>query len=241
MLRRRHSKPHPVERFRHSIAPVISYSYAGHSDVSDDYLRATNQTRQGYIGSQAQNVVSLTMSTNIEAKMRAKSDTVRDEAKQHVKLLSLNFTPLEYDVLRARTEGRSGFVTQNFGYTARSDLLPGLDFGVDYSLFAGDPRTSDTATFKPFRTSVRGSLSLNRQSGLVGAIARLFGYDLSAATTPTAGAVSRDSAESRSVARQKIAGSVNTANRMREQFSGVGSGWQIDLTYSSNRSPAVST
>jgi hypothetical protein len=225
----------PVERFRHSIAPVISYSYAGRSDVSDDYLRATNQTRQGYIGSLAQNIVSLTLSTNIEAKMRAKSDTVREEAKQHVKLLSLNFTPLDYDFQRAKETGGSGFVTERFGYTARSDLLPGLDFGVDYSLFQGSPRTSDTAVFKPFRESVRGSISLNRQSGLVGAIARLFGVDLSATPPPTAGAISRDSAESRSVARQKIAGSVNTANRMREQFAGVGSGWQVDLTYSSQR------
>jgi hypothetical protein len=65
----------PIERFRHSISPVISYSYAGQSTVSDEFLRATNQTRQGYIASQAQNVASLTLSTNIEAKMRAKSDT----------------------------------------------------------------------------------------------------------------------------------------------------------------------
>jgi hypothetical protein len=226
----------PVERFRHSISPVITYSYAGKSDVSDDYLRATNQTRQGYIGSLAQNIVQVGLSTNIEAKMRAKSDTVREEAKTRVKLVSLNFTPLEYDFLRAKETGGSGFMTENFGYTVRSDLLPGLDFGVDYSLFRGSPRTSDTAEFKPFRTSVRGSISLNRQSSLVGAIARLFGYDLSATgTSPTAAAASRDSAENRSVARQKIAGSVNTANRMREQYSGVGSGWQVDLTYSSQR------
>jgi hypothetical protein len=225
----------PIERLRHSISPVVSYSYAGKSDVSDDYLRATNQTRQGYIGSQAQNIVSLTLATNIEAKMRAKSDTVREESKAHVKLLSLTFTPLEYDLLRARKDSGSGFITDHFGYTARSDLLPGLDFGVDYSLFRGDPRTSDTAQFKPFRTAVRGSISLNRQSGVVGAIARLFGYDLSAPPPPTAAAASRDSADNRSVARQKIAGSVNTANRMREQFSGVGGGWQVDLTYSSQR------
>ena len=37
------------------------------------------------------------------------------------------------------------------------------------------------------------------------------------------------------MARQKIAGSVNTANRMQEQFSGIGSGWQVDLSYSSQR------
>jgi lipopolysaccharide assembly outer membrane protein LptD (OstA) len=224
----------PIERFRHSISPVISYGYAGQATVSDDYLRATNQTRQGYIASQAQNIASLTLSTNIEAKMRGKSDTVRDESKTRVKLLSLNFTSLEYDILRARRTGKSGFVSSNFGYTARSDLVPGLDFGVDYSLFEGDPRTSDTAKFSPFRQSVRGSLSLNRQSPLIGAIARLFGYDLNATppAPPPAAAASRDSAENRSMARQKIAGSVNTATRMREQFSGVGSGWQVDLTYS---------
>jgi hypothetical protein len=226
----------PVERFRHSISPVISYSYAGKSTVSDDYLRATNQTRQGYIGTFAQNIVSLTLATNVEAKMRAKSDTVRDDAKKRVKLLSLNFTPLDYDFQRAKETGGSGFVTERFGYTVRSDLVPGLDFGVDYSLFKGSPRTSDTAEFKPFRESVRGSISLNRQSGIVGAIARLFGHDLSAQPPPPpAGGVLRDSADDRSIARQKIAGSVNTANRMQEQFRSSGSGWQVDLTYSSQR------
>jgi hypothetical protein len=227
----------PVERFRHSISPVLSYSYVGKSDVGDDFLRATNQTRQGYIGSFAQNLVSLTLSTNIEAKLRAKGDSLRDATSTPIKLLSLSFTPLDYDFQRAKETGGSGFVTERFGYTARSDLIPGLDFGVDYSLFKGSPRTSDTAQFKPFRESVRGSLSLNRQSSLVGAIARLFGYDLSAAPPPPppAAAASRDSAANRSVARQKIAGSVNTANRMNEQFTGMGSGWQVDLTYSSQR------
>ncbi|HUQ82546.1 MAG TPA: putative LPS assembly protein LptD [Gemmatimonadaceae bacterium] len=225
----------PVDRFRHSISPVISYGYTGKSAVSDDYLRATNQTRQGYIGSFAQNLVSLTLATNVEAKLRAKSDTVREDAKTRVKLLSLNFTPLEYDFQRAKETGNSGFVTERFGYTARSDLIPGLDFGVDYSLFKGSPRTSDTAEFKPFREAVRGSLSLNRQSGLVAAIARLFGYDVSAPQTPpTAALASRDSTGSRS-ARQKIAGSVNTANRMNEQFRTAGAGWQVDLTYSAQR------
>jgi len=226
----------PVERFRHSIQPVVSYSYAGKSDVSDAYLEATNQTRQGYIGSLAQNIVSLTLATNIEAKMRAKSDTVRDEAKTRVKLLSLTFTPLDYDFQRAKETGGSGFVSERFGYSVRSDLIPGLDFGVDYSLFKGSPRTSDTAQFNPFRESVRGSITLNRQSGLVGAVARLFGYDMSAPQPPpVAAAPSRDSSENRSVARQKIAGSVNTATRMQEQFRGGGSGWQVDLTYSAQR------
>jgi hypothetical protein len=224
----------PVERFRHSISPVVSYSYAGKSSVSDAFLRATNQTRQGYLGSFAQNIVSLTLATNIEAKLRSKSDTVPGQTQNALKLVSLTFTPLDYDFQRAKETGGSGFVTERFGYTLRSDLLPGFDFGVDYSLFKGSPRTSDTAEFKPFRESVRGSLSLNRQSGIVGAIARLFGYDLSAPSSPppAAAAASRDSTANRSIARQKIAGSVNTANRMNEQFSGRGSGWQVNLAYS---------
>jgi len=225
----------PAERFRHSISPVISYSYAPRAEVSTEYLRATNQTRQGYIGSLAQNMVSLTLSTNIEAKLRQKGDSARPENAQAVKLVSLNFTPLTYDFQRAKETGGTGFTTNTFGYTVRSDLLPGLDFGVDYSLFKGDPLTSDTAEFSPFRTSVRGSLNLSRQSAIVGAIARLFGKDLSEAPPPPAAALSRDSASTRSIASQKIAGSVNTANRMREQFTGLGSGWQVDLTYSSQR------
>ena len=228
----------PVERFRHSIAPTFSYSYAAKSSVSDDYLRATNQTRQGYIGAFAQNLVSLSLSTNLEGKLRAESDSVPDEAKRKIKLVSLSFTPLEYDFQRAKETGRSGFVTERFGYTVRSDLLPGFDFGVDYSLFRGSPRTSDTAEFSPYREAIRGSLSLNRESGIVAAIARFFGYDLrgQVQNTPTAAAATRDSAAVRSIASQKIAGSVNTANRMNEQFmTGTGGGWQVDLTYSSQR------
>ena len=230
----------PIERFRHSISPVVSYSYAGKSDVSNAFLRASNQTRQGYIGSFAQNIVSLTLATNIEAKLGAKSDTVRDDAKTRVKLLSLSFTPLEYDFQRAKETSGSGFVSERFGYTARSDLVPGFDIGVDYSLFKGSPRTSDTAEFKPFREAVRGSLSLNRQSPLIGAVARLFGYDPSAQPPPPpAAAASRDSATDRSIARQKIAGSINTATRMNEQFSSGGGGWQVDLTYSAQRSRPI--
>ncbi|HEX6050447.1 MAG TPA: putative LPS assembly protein LptD [Gemmatimonadaceae bacterium] len=231
----------PVERFRHSISPSISYSYAPRSSVSDDYLRATNQTRQGYLGSLAQNLVSLTLSTNIEAKMRTAGDSVPDEAKPKVKLLSVNFTSLEYDFQRAKETGGSGFVTDRFGYTIRSDLLPGFDFGVDYSLFRGSPRTSDTAEFSPYREAVRGSLSLNRQSGIVAAVARLFGMDLrEPETPPPAAAATRDTAEVRSVAAQRIAGSVNTATRMNEQFGMSGGGaWQVDLTYSSQRSRPI--
>ena len=37
--------------------------------LSDEFLRATNRTRQGYLGALPQNQISLTLNTNIEAKL----------------------------------------------------------------------------------------------------------------------------------------------------------------------------
>ena len=64
-----------VERFRHSINPVFSYSYSPKADVSDEYLSAIGRSRQGYLGSLVQNRVSLQFSTNLEAKLRGRSPT----------------------------------------------------------------------------------------------------------------------------------------------------------------------
>jgi hypothetical protein len=38
----------PVERFRHSINPVLSYSYSPTANVSDEFLRAIGARKQGY-------------------------------------------------------------------------------------------------------------------------------------------------------------------------------------------------
>ena len=40
-----------VTRFRHSITPALSYNYAPSADVSSEFLRALNKTKQGYLGS----------------------------------------------------------------------------------------------------------------------------------------------------------------------------------------------
>ncbi|HEV2641404.1 MAG TPA: putative LPS assembly protein LptD, partial [Candidatus Elarobacter sp.] len=162
----------PLTRIRHSITPTISYSYAPKANVPSAYLAALNQSPANFLGSLAQNAVSLRLSQVFEGKLRA--DTGASGEGQKIKLLALDFTPLTWDFERARMTRRTGLTTQSFGYTLTSDLLPGFNFRSDYSLFQGDIQ-SDTAKFKPFRESIAASFTLNGQSGVFAALNRLFG------------------------------------------------------------------
>ncbi|MBM3899867.1 MAG: twin-arginine translocase subunit TatC [Gemmatimonadetes bacterium] len=179
----------PVQRFRHAISPTVSYSYSPEASVPDAFLAATGRTRAGYLGSLAQNRVSLGLTTNIEAKLRVPEDSadLSTDGGKKVKVATIQFTGIAYDFERRRATGKTGFATDRFGYTFRSDLLPGFDLGVDYSLFQGD-LLSDTASFKPYREAVRASFNLDANSSLVQAIARLLGISIGASrqgATPT--------------------------------------------------------
>jgi hypothetical protein len=162
-----------VQRFRHAVSPSISYSYSPAASVGDEFLAAMGKTRQGYLGAFAQNRVTIGLSTNIEAKLRPPGDS-SDAEGEKIKVLTLQFSPITYDFERKRQTGKTGFATDRFGYTFRSDLLPGFDLGVDYSLFQGNP-LSDTAKFSPYREAVRASFSINGRSAIVRAIGKLFG------------------------------------------------------------------
>ena len=172
----------PVQRFRHAISPTVSYSFSPEASVPDAFLAATGRTRAGYLGSLAQNRVSLGLTTNIEAKLRVPEDStdLSADGGKKVKVATIQFTGIAYDFERRRATGKTGFATDRFGYTFRSDLLPGFDLGADYSLFQGD-LLSDTASFSPYREAVRASFNLDANSSLVQAIARLFGVSLGAA------------------------------------------------------------
>jgi hypothetical protein len=222
----------PFAAIRHSINPTLSYQYTPRVQVSDDFLAANGDTRVGYLGGNRQNIVSLGLNTVFEAKLRPGSDTLPPEQWRKIRLLSIGFTTLAYDFERARATRSTGLTNRTFGMTLRSDLLPGFDFGVDWSLFQGDP-ISDTATFKPYREAVRGSLNLNAESPLVRAVARLLGVDLPAATTGPAGPGPAPVPGAPSfVAGQPIAGSIA---RIAAMGALPGRGWQWNLTYSSQR------
>lgn len=170
----------PVQRFRHAIQPTLTYSFSPAATVSDEFLAATNQVAAGYLGSLAQNRLTLGFSTNIEAKLRPEGDSTETEGEK-LKVLTMQFTSLSWDFERQRVTGKTGFATDRFGYTFRSDLLPGFDLGVDYSLFQGN-FLSDTAVFKPYRESIRASFSLDANSAVVRGVSRLFGVEPAART-----------------------------------------------------------
>ncbi|MCC7193948.1 MAG: LPS-assembly protein LptD [Gemmatimonadaceae bacterium] len=177
-----------VAAFRHSIQTSLSYTYSPAKDVSAEYLAALGQTQAGFLGSLAQNRVTLSIQQVIEAKLRAPPDSGRaaPDGGRKVKLLSLQFSPITWDFERAR-HSKSGFATDHMDVSLRSDLLPGFDAGVSYSLFQGNIM-SDTAVFSPYLESVRASFSLGAGSGIAGMLGRVFGGPATGQPTDTASA-----------------------------------------------------
>lgn len=220
----------PFSRIRHSITPTIRFSYspAGHVDAA--YLEALNQDPGSFIGNLPQKQVSLTLTQVFEAKL--KSDTSANGEGKKIKLLSVNASTLTYDFERAHeTHSRQGgFTTDDFGYDLSSDLLPGVSFRVDYSLFQGS-LNSDTAVFKPFLTSITSGFTLNAQSAVVVGIGRLFGYHpigTSPAPSPDASVDSLPSA----MTSMPVAGSY-ARNRLFEVPDQQG--WSSTINFTSQR------
>ncbi len=221
-----------VSRIRHTISPSLSLSYSPEATVSDEYLSALGRTRVGYLGALKQNRVSVNLSTLFEAKLKAAADSNPDSGKK-VKLLSLNFSPLTYDFVRADSTGK-GFTDRTFSISARTDLLPGLDFRSSYELFQGDPM-SDTAAFSPYRTDVGASFSLDGKSALVGLLGRLLGRRSAIELDP---AQSRPgvNADGSVVGQSRQMNAAGSGARGAQQLSlPSGQGWRMSLQYNASR------
>jgi hypothetical protein len=231
-----------VVRFRHAISPTLSYNYSPAAQVSDEFLAALGRSQNGYLGAIAQNQVTLGLSTNIEAKIRAAGDSAGDEGTK-VKVLSMQFSALSYNFERARVTGQTGLSTDRFGYNLRSELLPGFDLSVDYSLFQGYI-LSDTAKFDPYRESVRATFSLNQGMSLVRGIARLLGANPSAPKTAPGAAQPVGQPIGGNEYGVGAGGGIGamTGTRARNSISEIpsGLGFQASFTFSSSRTrPAV--
>ncbi|HEX6576428.1 MAG TPA: putative LPS assembly protein LptD, partial [Gemmatimonadaceae bacterium] len=218
----------PVERLRHTITTSVNYRYAPATEVSREYLRATNTNPIGYLGDLAANNVTLSLSQVLEAKLKPK-DSVTEGKK--VKLLGVNFTPLSYDFERKKKTGQ-GFTTDDFGMSFNSDLLPGFTADMHWSLFQGSV-LSDTSKFKPFRTSINASFSVNGNSGIFGALTRLLGRAVPTSNPQVErlNAGPTDALENR-VASTPIAG---VTGRNRQYNLPQTQGWQASFVFSSTR------
>jgi hypothetical protein len=230
----------PFARIRHTISPTFGYSYAPAAQVSDEFLQALGRTRRsssssstGYLPSLAQNSLSFGLRTLFEAKLRSDTATTPGGGEK-IKLLSIDFTGINYDYERARaTHSRiRGLTTQNWGYNLRSDLLPGVDVGVDYSLFEGST-LSDTARFKPYRERITATMAFSNQQNPLAVFSRIFGKGGGSSTLSTgAAAPAPEDKYARQVASQAVAG---RGARAAALLPDVGPGWQASFTFTSAR------
>ncbi|MGH9423653.1 MAG: putative LPS assembly protein LptD, partial [Thermoanaerobaculia bacterium] len=220
-----------VSRFRHSISPSLTYSYSPAQTVSKDFLSALNINPRDYLGSLASNSVTLSIAQTFEAKMKT-SDTTSTAEPRKVKVLGINMTPLSYDFERKRKTGRSGFTNDAFGYDLNSDLLPGFALRVQYSLFQGNP-LSDSSRFKPFRTHIDASFNINGNSGIFGALERVFGKAVPN-TSPQVETLAQgsDDALAQRVASTPVAGGSNRNNLYAIPETQA---WQASFMFTSTR------
>lgn len=228
----------PFARFRHALNPQLAWSYSPNARglFKPEYARALGLSDRPDLSVLTQNQLTFGLNQTLEAKLRSGSDTAADGGRK-IKLLALQTSPFAYDFVRADTIGR-GLVTESFNYSVRSDLLPGFDFASNYSLFEGSS-ASDTAVFRPFRTSVSANLSLNANSAIWLAIGRLFGR-----RPPTAEEVETDQNATQSqtftqdaVAAQRVAGTGSRTAPLG--VANAGQGWQLTLSYSESKSRPV--
>ncbi|MES3032770.1 MAG: putative LPS assembly protein LptD [Gemmatimonadota bacterium] len=236
----------PVTRIRHSFAPTLAWSVAPRGKVSEEYLRAINQFSKGYNGALPQNMVSLSLSQNVEVKLKAPADSA-PEAGRKVRALSiqtdgLSYNFLQYQEIKKRSSNPSsvsrwaGLTTSSWGLGLRSDFLPGFDFGTRFSLFQGNP-ISDTAVFKPFREEIRTSLRLDRTTGVVRWIAKRLGVgEFEAAPSNLTATDSMQLRNDQNSGLQGVNRGLN-GNQVRPGFGAIpsGQGWSVNLSYSSTR------
>ena len=232
----------PFSRFRHSIQPLLSYTYAPSATVDTSYLKATNQTVRGsgLLAGLRQNSITLGLTQNIEAKVRPRGDSASSDEGEKIKLLSLNFQSVSYNIEQARALHKAirGFTSDSWGYDVSSDLLPAFRLSMNYSLFKGSP-TSDTAVFSPYRTGISASINLSNRENPFAVLTRLFGRAVPAnqPNTEPKSLENTDQALQTQISNQPVAGS-RTAGRQYVQAPTQG--WTVNLQFSSSRSRPLS-
>ncbi|MDQ6872611.1 MAG: twin-arginine translocase subunit TatC [Gemmatimonadota bacterium] len=222
----------PVTRFRHSITPIITFSYAPSGTLSTEFLQATNRSRQSFLGALARNQISLGLSHVLEAKLKS-TDTSSTAEPRKIKILSMNFSSLAYDLERARKTHRSGFSTPNFSTDFYSDLIPSFRASVGYSLYQGDIM-SDSARFKPFRETINASFNVNAQSGIFAALTRVFGK----AVPERNPSMERPEQTTQDALANRVAATPVAGVSQRDRQYSVPTttqGWEANFNYSSSR------
>ncbi len=150
-----------LSRMRHSINPLLTWSFAPAASVPEAYAAAIALPgQQVQLRSQPENLLSLALNQNFEVKAKpAAEDTLGTQARKY-RLLSIQTSPISYNFQQAGEPGRTGWTTQQVTNSVLSDLLPGfnLSFGFDlWQGFAGQ----DTSRFAPFLNTLNMNFGLS--------------------------------------------------------------------------------
>jgi hypothetical protein len=152
----------PLTRIRHSISPLLSWSYSPQAQIPLEYARAQAGPGQPLtLTSPATQLATLTLSQNFEGKLRPRADdTTSTGGGRKLRLLGLSTSSFSYDFEQAKLPGRTGWRTASLTNTFQSDLIPSFNLRLTHDLWRGVVGT-DTAKFSPFLTSVSASFALS--------------------------------------------------------------------------------
>jgi Tat protein translocase TatC len=150
-----------ASRVRHSLSPTISWNYSPGADVPEEYARALVGAGDAIqLRSDATQTVSLGLSQTFEAKAKTTgADTASVDARKF-RVLSINTSPISYDLEQAKKPGRTGWVTETVTNSFLSDLLPQFTLSLTHDLWAGAAGI-DTSDFDPFLSSVSASFAIS--------------------------------------------------------------------------------
>jgi len=151
-----------LERIRHSVSPVVNYSYSPAADINPEYARAVTPAGQApRLRSDPTQLLSVGLSQNFEGKARrAPGDTSDATQARKFRILGIQTSSIQYDFEQAKQPGRTGWRTQTVSNQLQSDLLPGFNLSLTHDLWKGTVGT-DTADFDPFLQAVTASFAIS--------------------------------------------------------------------------------
>jgi Tat protein translocase TatC len=152
----------PFGGIRHSIAPVINWTWRPAADIAPEFARAIQQPgRPLEFRSDPNQTASISLTNTIEGKARlAPGDTTDPLNVRKFRILSISTSQLAYDFEQAKKPGRTGWITPSISNTFQSDLLPGFNLSMSHDLWRGQVGT-DTARFDPFLSSVSAGFAVS--------------------------------------------------------------------------------
>jgi Tat protein translocase TatC len=168
----------PLTRIRHSVNPVLSYSYSPAADIPEDFARAVATPGQPLLlRSDPTQTLTLSLNQTFEGKGRPQPGDTLGTTARKIRLLSVNTSGITYDFEQAKKEGENGWRTQTVTNSFLSDLLPGFNLSITHDLWRGRAG-SDTSDFDPFLSSLQTNFTLSENTfRAIGSVFGLGGKD----------------------------------------------------------------